>query len=652
MAPRRRCAVCGSKQWRKEPSSGLITCSEGHVLQNYRNETSQVEELGPHAVRKRALKSGRKKKERVSKADPKLYHGDRGRYHYYQCLQLLLRLQIRALTDAWHLPPEFEVVCKDVWALHLGLLPHPPPAEPYHHLVEQYGGKRAADSGQRREEPPSDPIQEGNSEKDDIDDANDGSSSSSSDEDEGRQNEQDDEMERLLRENSEASSSEEEDELDPSQPLQHLHAERGRRTKKGKEPNRGYETPAANLAVLMVACWTMRIPVMYMDFIKLIDCYDLPYLDPLRLLPESLTLHLTKQTRQALSPHYAPTTMHIHKLSSRLGKLMYATHGVYTPEYNAAPMLWRAVKHLHGSPTLYILAKKLSHVISLTLTLHRTLSPTLKRIKPLDPEYHKYDNAPVEVSLSAAVIVVLKLIYGLDGEKRIPRDNNDPACAMPNLTEWMQAMKGMAIAEGSAQERLFDVGEDMPSALELNDAEMDAYLDFCEKALLSHEDTSNQNILLRDFFPLQPPSKSKSNLTTQDSPVQMPPQQQRRPLPATPLPTTSAAPSDSLNPGQSYRIYHTSDILGALPGDYEFVVQRVAWWTGVDEEYVCGVVERYERRLARWWDKIRKEESRKKTGREEGTRSRSRSKSKSRSRVRRNITEDERDEDHDEYMNE
>lgn len=157
-----------------------------------------------------------------------------------------------------------------MWALHLGLLPHPPPAEPYHHLVEQYGGKRATDSGQRREEPHPHPIQEETPEKDVDDEENEGSSSSSSssDEDEGLQDEQDDEMERLLRENSEASSSEE-DELDPSQPLQHIHAEGGRRrNKKGKEPNRGYEAPAANLAVLMVACWTMRIPVMYMDFIK------------------------------------------------------------------------------------------------------------------------------------------------------------------------------------------------------------------------------------------------------------------------------------------------------------------------------------------------------------------------------------------------
>lgn len=33
MAPRQRCPVCRSKQWHKEPSSGLIACSEGHILQ-------------------------------------------------------------------------------------------------------------------------------------------------------------------------------------------------------------------------------------------------------------------------------------------------------------------------------------------------------------------------------------------------------------------------------------------------------------------------------------------------------------------------------------------------------------------------------------------------------------------------------------------
>jgi hypothetical protein len=38
-----------------------------------------------------------------------VYHGERARFHYFQCLQLLLRKQIEAITELWHLPPEFEV---------------------------------------------------------------------------------------------------------------------------------------------------------------------------------------------------------------------------------------------------------------------------------------------------------------------------------------------------------------------------------------------------------------------------------------------------------------------------------------------------------------------------------------------------------------
>ncbi|KAI0347266.1 hypothetical protein BDW22DRAFT_1321340 [Trametopsis cervina] len=595
MAPRRRCAVCGSKQWRKEPSSGLITCSEGHVLENYRNEVNEVAELGPHAVRKRTLKSGRKKKERMSKADPKLYHGDRGRYLYYQCLQLLLRLQITALVDVWHLPPEFEVVCRDVWALHLCLLPNQPPAEPYHHLVEQYGGKKEPQQS-------SDPPQETDEDKGEVDEqdkaglSDDGSSSSSSD---GEEDElqQDEEMQRLLRENSEAPSSS--DDEDPEQEPTQRQAPAGQK----RRERSAYDSPAANIAVLMLACWTLRIPVLYNDFIGLIESYDLPYLDPVRLLPESLATHLTKQARQALSPHFAPTPMHIHKLTSRLAKLMHRIYGIYTPECNAAPLLWRAVNHLQGTPTLYILTKKLSRVVSLTLTLHHSLSPTLPRVNPLDPEYHKYDNAPVEVSLTAAIVVVLKLVYGLDGKKRVPKDRDDPACAMPNFKEYLELIKQMDEKDSEVEKRLFSVTEDMPSALELDDDMIDTYLDFCERALLpppSESSGKDENIVLRDFFPLQRSTPVHPSQPREGAEDASPPE----PLPATRLPSTST----DLHPGQAYRIYHSSDILGSLPQDCEVIIQRVAKWTGVNENYVCGVVERLERRLARWADKVRRED--------------------------------------------
>jgi hypothetical protein len=37
-----------------------------------------------------------------------VYHGARGRYHYFLCLQFILRKQIAALIKLWDLPAEFE----------------------------------------------------------------------------------------------------------------------------------------------------------------------------------------------------------------------------------------------------------------------------------------------------------------------------------------------------------------------------------------------------------------------------------------------------------------------------------------------------------------------------------------------------------------
>ncbi|GJE84201.1 hypothetical protein PsYK624_002770 [Phanerochaete sordida] len=584
MAPRQRCAVCGSKQWRKEPSSGLITCSEGHVLQSYRNETTEVTELGPHQMRKRAFKSSRKKKEWQSKADPKLYHGERARYHYYQCQQLLLRLQAAALITAWKLPPEFEVVCRDVWALHLSLLPSPPAAEPYFHVQSQYGGQAAAEAPQTDKGELSKagdkPPPKGSGDEDAE------STASSSTEEE-----EDLDMDELLKENSEAPSSSEDDDGDESRPRA-----RQDRRRKDKTTFRPYDSPAANIAVLMLACWTLRLPVMYMDFKRLIESYDLPYLDPLRLLPETMTLHLTKHTARALSPQFPPTPLHVHGLTSRLAKLVYRSHGILTPECNAAPLLWRATRALEGTPTLYFLAKKLGKIVSLTLTLHHSLSPALNRARMRDPEHHKYDNAPPEVALIAMVIVVLKMTYGLDGTKRVPQSADDPACALPNLPEYLAALQSAGKSEQAQRAAFFDTApESLESVLDMDEAEMDKYIAFCQKALLPPEDRRAKNPVLDEFFPL-----SEAPLAAHPDPAAAAPPPAHapaKPLPATRLREASA----DLRPGQAYRIYNSHDVLGALPGDCALLLRRAAQWAGVDEHYVAGVVERYERRVLRWW---------------------------------------------------
>ena len=66
---------------------------------------------------------------------------------------------------------------------------------------------------------------------------------------------------------------------------------------------------------------------------------------------------------------------------------------------------------------LYNLGKTVAHVLSLPLALHHTLASRLA-LKDDDLDSHKYDNVAPELALLVAVIVVLKMVYGLDGQPR------------------------------------------------------------------------------------------------------------------------------------------------------------------------------------------------------------------------------------------
>jgi hypothetical protein len=77
-----------------------------------------------------------------------------------------------------------------------------------------------------------------------------------------------------------------------------------------------------------------------------------------------------------------------------------------------------------------------------------------------------------------------------------------------------------------------------------------------------------------------------------------------RALPAT-LPVEYADDAEAaatLRPGQGYRIQRSGDRRGTLPEDYERVLRRAERWTGVEANEVCVVIERFERRLVRWWE--------------------------------------------------
>src|SRR5258708_13162270 len=105
--------------------------------------------------------------------------------------------------------------------------------------------------------------------------------------------------------------------------------------------------------------------------VRLIESYDLPYLEPLHHLPATMVRHLTKHNVQALSPavsstftlcatrmrnkmaQHAPTALFLHSLTARVARRMLGSYKIYTPELNAAPILWPVVRALARYPEHY-----------------------------------------------------------------------------------------------------------------------------------------------------------------------------------------------------------------------------------------------------------------------------------------------------------
>jgi len=113
---------------------------------------------------------------------------------------------------------------------------------------------------------------------------------------------------------------------------------------------------------------------------------------------------------------------------------------------------------------------------------------------------------------------------------------------------------------------------------------MDAYLQFCKRALVEE----NSDKTLAEFFPLADNTAY---------PTTAAPQKKTRILPL-------AGPRI---PAGQVRIYHTLDVLGAVPAQFAAVLEAGSRFCGVAIDEVASIVERYERRLVRRAERDRRD---------------------------------------------
>jgi RNA polymerase I-specific transcription initiation factor RRN7 len=141
-----------------------------------------------------------------------------------------------------------QIVCRDIWALYLSTIPWEISPEPLLHKQDGESNQSSSIKRSSKREP-AQPEELGGAEDEGADSESIESSSS--------EEEEDPELDALLEQLSASEDGEPDSSFAPIDPTHSIRRQRG-----------VYELPANNIAVLVLACWTLRIPVIFRDFTK------------------------------------------------------------------------------------------------------------------------------------------------------------------------------------------------------------------------------------------------------------------------------------------------------------------------------------------------------------------------------------------------
>lgn len=263
----RPCEICGSRRWRKAPN-GLVSCEEGHILQNYRQEESNMDEPSQFALTKRTLRreraGGSAKRKRVRRLE-----GDAQRLQRLEVLQLLLRCQVKAVQRLWAIGDELERVVRDLWIV---VLEDAERAQ----AASSSTGEIPAASQPDAQKPEDARAQSSTSDSEsDSDSTSTTGSSSSSDSETDSSAIPQDILDKLS--SSPPSSPSHNNNVLPHPPVL-------RRGRKGHPDawrhgtTRSRITATTVLRILVLGLWMIRVPVMVVDVIREVERGGIPYL--------------------------------------------------------------------------------------------------------------------------------------------------------------------------------------------------------------------------------------------------------------------------------------------------------------------------------------------------------------------------------------
>ncbi|KAJ9107464.1 hypothetical protein QFC21_000917 [Naganishia friedmannii] len=467
--------------------------------------------------------------------------------------------------------------------------------------------------------------------------------SSTGSDDESSEEEQEDDNygvdKELLKELSESSesSSTDEDEREKARESARQTGPGRKRTEKHWRHGRNLGankvvTASVVLRILVISLWIMRVPVLLVDVMRAISEGRIPYLDFGRstYIPNEIRQHMTKEMKGGGTwPKRCPEIDSFYKSVTVLVDKLERHRGIRMPDCNMPHVLWRLTKELGGTPSLYLHTLRLLQSVGLSMTVARpkhysqayhsqSEAKGKKSVPKGTPSEHEdaqgkaaseeedldmqlrsrrrlpsrrlAELCPVEVRLASAIIVVLKLVYGLDGEPRVPASWNDIACEFPTPSEWLDEMR---IRVKGGWFRRHTLNRQPVDFAYKTAEEVDRFLTRASKVLLGASNRMADSQQVIDLFELdaaglniQPDEQDEILDSWKDF--------HRRATPNAPLDQQSSEGEEhangsagkSLLSGHSYRAYGWKGSEDDLPDELRLVVQAVAGALGVTSSAV------------------------------------------------------------------
>ncbi|WRT67298.1 uncharacterized protein IL334_004266 [Kwoniella shivajii] len=615
----RACSICGSRKWRKDKVTGNAICEDGHVQQDYRAETQDLEIGGPRhqLTRRKAARIGprRNKRRDEGRANPNFYHGSEAEYLRIQALQLLLRLQVQAISKLWSLPDAFEVIVRDLWACQLSLSSLPPLPDSSMH------------SRPSSPSPPPVTTKHGQSSQLDIEtvDSHSGSenekydSVSESGKEEGSESESDREtdidVDPEILEQIEGSDKEEE-RLHDVDDAENNHTMTGGKDKWKTRRKKKLKISDTVITVVM-GLWILRIPIIGVDIENAINEMKIPYIDfyHTTYLSEEMKRHINRDIMISLSPLRSPSPLHIHRSCKSFSRILDKRYGIHIPEINVHPVIWRIVSSLGGTPTTYVQVARLLTMLDTNLSLTEREINTFWRKDRSKPKLYQSDDdsddlhdkrkmeiyertalyqdvlAP-EVAVVSAWIMIMKMIYGLDGIPRQAILKSDPAIGLATSKKWVDELKDR-LDNGVFKGNKKDLERHNFNAMDNED--IDAFLVKAEKVLIDHRTEPNDVTP----FPLPNPLKLTDPLIIPNSWANFHSTLQPSNLIAhTPIQANLGINKFlPLMPGEKVLSFPSNDPTVDLPSDFEVILSAGSEIIGWDKKEVLIAVEVLEKRL-------------------------------------------------------